>query len=118
VKGRMAATALAGALVAVVIVGVFLALDRTVLHVYYSESVASITPPTATQVTARWYYIPERVVRQLTQRYGNTLPPCTDVTTLYPRALPAPVNGPPLVTVSGSEGETQSTVQLAVECRQ
>jgi len=109
--------ALAAILVTLAVVGGFLALDRTVLHYYTESGVPAHTPrPTATQVRTRWYYVFEYQVRGLTQRYESSLPPCTEVTKLT-RVVPAPPNGPPLVEVRGSEGETQSIVRLAVECR-
>ncbi len=45
-------TALAGALIALALVGGFLALDRTVLHLYYNDDAAAPTSPTSVRLTA------------------------------------------------------------------
>lgn len=109
--------ALATIIVTLAVVGGFLALDKTVLHLYYDESGVSAPAPqrTAPQtVSTRWYYIPEVRARSLDRDYAGQLPPCSHAS--FGRRIPAPVNGPPLIRESSLSG--RQTIELAVECRE
>ncbi len=101
---------LVGALVALVIVGGALALDKTTLHLY-SQADTPTAIPTAVAET-RWYYVTEFYARGLVARYGTRLPPCAELVGSGARALPAFPNAPPIV----SAGEL-APVRIAVECR-
>jgi hypothetical protein len=106
---------LVGAAAMLVVVGTFLVLDRTMLHVYFEEAVPTARP-TATTVPTRWYYVPEGLARRLAGTYPNTIPPCSAIAAIF-RRLPAPPNGNPIVDVQGSGGEVDTTVRFAIECR-
>ncbi len=129
---RTLVAALAGALVALVIVGGFMALDRTVLHWYAGDDgERTLADELTEEVETAWYYLDESDAVRIASRYVDELPSCSYVLRQYPKPIPAPTNGSPLVTQSeepipggrplrpGEKGATElvTQVRLAVECK-
>jgi hypothetical protein len=104
---------LAGALLALVVVGGFMALDRTTLH-WYAEKADRVTvAPTQTESGTLWYYVYESAAQKLVKRYGTQLPPCNDLigNGNVLGAVPASVGAPPIASAVG-----QFDAQVAIEC--
>lgn len=102
--GRTLTTALAGALVALAIVGSFLALDRTVLHVYTDEGSGTMQG-----VETAWYYVEVRDAGRVTKEAETDLPMCRWLFVLRPDPVPAEPHALPR-TIDGIE-------RIALECR-